>query len=423
MRHGVSEPGVLDEKWDSAPERDTIPRAADGGEWCYSAPLQERPFPGGNSMVIGVPREFHRDEHRVGLTPFAVARLLKNGHTVFVESHAGDAAHFSDQDYQNAGGQIVYSPEEAYQRSDIVCRIGTLPAEAVELVRPGSLICAFHHLAVAPKEIVRTLMDAGTTLVGYEMIHDAHDDLPVLVPFSEMGGQMAVYLASFYLQTETGGRGVLLGAVPGVPPPTVLILGAGTVGYSAARRALACGAHAIVLDEDRRKLSALNREFGGQVVTVVASMQRLERYTAIADVVIGAVLIPGARAPFLVTESMVKAMRPGSVIVDVSIDQGGCVETSRPTTLQDPIFVKHDVLHYCVPNMTANVPRTASRVLANAALPYILDLANKGPEQALREDPGLAESVYVYRGKMVNDGAGAALGIPAESLQELLQEG
>lgn len=374
-------------------------------------------------MVIGVPRETHRHEHRVGLNPFAAARLLRQGHTVFVESRAGDEAHFSDKDYQDAGAQIVYSPEEAYQRADIVCGVGMLDASELELVRPGSAICGFHHLAVMPREMVQQLMELEVTLIGYELIRDHHGSRPVRDPFGEMGGQMAVQLASYYLQAETGGRGVLMGNVPGVPPPTVLILGAGTVGMSAARQALASGAHVIVLDADLRQLSTLTRELGSQVVTVTPAVRRLERYTSIADVLIGAVHIPGERAPFLVTEQMVQAMKPGSVIFDVSIDQGGCVETSRPTTPDNPVFTVHDVLHYCVPNMTANVPRTASRVLANAALPYVLEIANRGLEDALHEDPGLAEAVYLYRGKMVNRKVGKTLDIPSESLGGLLGEG
>jgi len=374
-------------------------------------------------MFIGVPRETHRHEHRVGLNPSAGARLSREGHTVFVESRAGERAHFSDQDYQAVGAQIVYSPDEAYQRADIVCRVGTLAPAELELIRPGSAICAFHHLAVTPREMVDKLLEAEVTLIGYEIIRDAEDDLPVLVPFSEMGGRMAVQLAAYYLQAETEGRGVLMGIVPGVPPPTVLILGAGTVGRWAARQALASGAHVIVLDADLRKLRDVNQEFGGQAVTMLTSMLRLERYTAIADVVIGAVLLPGERAPFLVTEAMVKAMKPGAVILDISIDQGGCVETSRPTTIEDPVFSVHKVLHYCVPNMTANVPRTATRVLANAALPYILGIANSGLEQALRSDPGLAAGGYAYGGKMVNRKVAKALGVEAASLEQMLREG
>jgi alanine dehydrogenase len=374
-------------------------------------------------MVIGVPRETHRHEHRVGLNPYAVARLLRQGHTVFVESRAGDEAHFSDRDYQDAGAQIVYSSEEAFQRADIVCRVGMLSPAELELIRPGSAICAFHHLAVMPREMVQKLMELETTLLGYELVRDEHDELPIRTPFGEMGGQMAVQMAAFYLQHETGGRGVLMGNVPGVPPPTVLILGAGVVGQSAALAAMGVGAEVIVLDWDMRQLGVLNRESRGQVVTITPSIMRLERYTAIADVVIGAVHIPGERAPFLVTEEMVREMKPGAVIVDVSIDQGGCVETSRPTTPDNPVFKVHDVLHYCVPNMTANVPRTASRVLANGALPYVVEMANNGVEQALRADPGLAAGIYLYRGKLVNEGVAKSLDVSTVNLHDLLGEG
>jgi alanine dehydrogenase len=374
-------------------------------------------------MVIGVPRETHRHEHRVGLNPYAAARLIRQGHTVFVESRAGEEAHFEDTDFQSAGAQIVYSSEEAFQRADIVCRVGMLSPSELELIRPGTTICAFHHLAVMQRDMVQQLMELETTLIGYELIRDRHHEHPVRTPFSEMGGQMAVQMAAYYLQSETGGRGVLMGNVAGVPPPTVLILGAGTVGQSAARAAMAAGAEVIVFDWDLRKLGVLNREFRGQVVTVTPSIMRLERYTALSDVLIGAVHIPGERAPFLVTEEMVKAMKPGSVIVDVSIDQGGCVETSRPTTPESPVFQVHDVLHYCVPNMTANVPRTASRVLANAALPFVVEMANNGVSETLRKDPGLGEGVYLYRGKMINEGVAKTLDVPAVSLSELLQEG
>jgi alanine dehydrogenase len=214
----------------------------------------------------------------------------------------------------------------------------------------------------------------------------------------------------------------LLGNLPGVPPPTVLILGAGGLGRAAARQALALGAHVIVLDADLRKLNNLNRETNGQAVTVLAAMERLEQYTAIADVVIGAISIPGGRTPFLVTEAMVKTMRPGSVIIDAAIDQGGCVETSRPTTLDDPTYLLHDVVHYCVPNFTSNVARTASRALANAALPYVVRLADKGLDRALRQDPGLADGIYLYRGQLVNELVGETLGFPWKPLGQLMEQ-
>ncbi|KPK80276.1 MAG: hypothetical protein AMS25_09555 [Gemmatimonas sp. SM23_52] len=371
-------------------------------------------------MFIGVPRETHRLEHRVGLSPYAVARLTHYGHTVVVEKGAGLEAMFSDSEFEKAGAQIVYSSEEAYKRADIVCRVGLLSSDELDLLKRGLIICAFHHLAVATRRNVEHLMELKSTIIGYEIIQDRQGEHPILAPMSEMAGQMAVHLAARYLQNDMGGRGILLGNVPGVAPPTVLILGAGSVGCSAARQALASGAHVIVVDEDLTALRTVSREFSGQVVTAVAGMAQLERFTAIADVVIGAVLIPGAPAPILVTEDMVKAMKPGSVILDLSIDQGGCVATSRPTTLDDPTFIVHDVVHYCVPNMTANIARTASRALANAVLPTLKEVLRKGLRDALRDDPGLAAGVYLYEGQMVNEKVGATLGIPATPLQQLL---
>jgi len=371
-------------------------------------------------MIIGVPREIHRHEHRVGLTPLAAACLIRQGQTVLIEKEAGLTAHFSDRDYQKAGAQIVYDTEEVYKRADIVCRVSMLPPQELNLLKPGTILCGFHHLAIAPRETVTKLMDLHTTLIGYEIIRDIHGELPVLVPFSEMAGQMVVHIAAHYLQNEEGGRGVLIGNVTGVPPATILVLGAGTVGSTAARLALASGAHVIVFDADLSKLRAMSRELGRQAVTVMGGLDHLERYTSIADVVIGAVLVPGARAPFIFSEEMVKAMKPGSVIIDVSIDQGGCVATSRPTTLDRPTFVMHHVVHYCVPNMTANIARTASRALANAAIPYVAELSSRGVEEILRADPGLAAGVYMYKGKVVKEGIGSTLGIPAQPLAQLL---
>jgi alanine dehydrogenase len=374
-------------------------------------------------MVIGVPKETHHHEHRVGLNPFAVARLIKKGHTVFVESRAGEEAHFSDKDFQDVGAQIVFSPEEAYMRADLVSRFGAITAAELELVRPGQTICAFHHLAISPKEVVTKLMELETTLIGYEIIRDSDGDRPVLIPFSEMAGQMAVQIAAHYLMYESGGRGVLMGNAPGVPPPTVLILGAGSVGQAAARLAVASGAHVIVLDENMKQLRELNRDLSGHVVTAVTSIRQLEKFTAIADVVIGAILIPGARSPFLITEAMVKKMKPGSVLMDISIDQGGCVETSRPTTPDNPTFTVHDVLHYCVPNMTANIPRTATRALATAAIPYLMAIAERGLEDALKTYPGLAAGVFVYKGQMVHERAGKAQEMAVTPIGELLGKG
>jgi alanine dehydrogenase len=374
-------------------------------------------------MFIGIPRETNRLEHRIGLSPYAVARLTRYGHTVIVEKDAGLTAKFSDGAFEKAGAQIVYSSEEAYKRADIVCRVGLLSGDEIDLLKPGSVICAFHHLAVSPRENVERLIELEATIIGYEIIQDTSGDRRILAPMSEIAGQMAVHVAAQYLQNEAGGRGILLGNVPGVAPPTVLILGAGSVGSSAARQAVASGAHVIVVDEDLSKLRAVSREVSGHVVTAVAGMAQLERFTSIADVVIGAVLVPGAHAPILVTEDMVKAMKPGAVILDISIDQGGCVETSRPTTLDDPTFTVHNVVHYCVPNMTANIARTASRALANAVLPTLKDILRKGLGGALRDDPGLAAGVYLYQGQLVNEKVGAIMNINSTPLAQLIHEG
>jgi alanine dehydrogenase len=261
------------------------------------------------------------------------------------------------------------------------------------------------------------------TVFGYELVQDARGRRIVLTAIGEMAGSLALFTAAHYLQNEERGRGILLSHVPGIAPSTVLILGAGTVGRSAARCALAVGAHVVMLDQDIRKLRSVNEELGPQIETQLATADRLARFTAIADVVIGAILIPGARSPLLITEDMVQKMRAGSVIVDVSIDQGGCVETSRPTTLQDPVYVVHDVVHYCVPNMTANVARTASRALADVVVGLLRSLAANGVERAIRDDPGLAAGVYLYRGKIVNEALARALGIRPTSLVGLLWGG
>ncbi len=353
-------------------------------------------------MNFGVPKETGRHERRVGLTPWAVHQLVQDGHSVVVERDAGKAARFSDQEYQDAGALVAYSQEEVFKRVDVICGVGLVGPAELDLLKTGTVLCGFQHLAVAPKATVERLRKLQATVVGYELVEDARGRRSILTPMAEMAGDMAVFAAAHYLQNEEGGRGILLSHVPGVAPATALILGAGTVGRSAARRALALGAHVVMLDQDLRRLRAVNEEIGGQIETQVATPDRLARFTAIADVVIGAILIPGARAPLLITEEMVRAMRAGSVIVDVSIDQGGCVETSRPTTLEDPVFVVHDVVHYCIPNMTANVARTASRALSDAVIGLLRPLGAKGVETLMKTDAGFAAGLYLHRGKLMN---------------------
>lgn len=367
-------------------------------------------------VFIGVPKESRRHEHRVGLTPDATARLTAKGHTVVVEQGAGLGARFPDRQYEQAGAKIVYSAEEAYKRADVVCKVGPLSVDDLPLLREGTTILSFHHLAVAPTELMQGLMDRRVTAIAYELIEDADGERPVLVPFSEMAGQMAVHLGAYYLQNDAGGRGILLGDIPGVTPPTVVVLGAGTAGRTAARHALAAGAHVVVVDTDLGKLRRLSENCRGQVATAHAGLEPLEKYTTVADLLIGAVLIPGAVAPIVVTEEMVRSMRPGSVIIDLSIDQGGCVETSRPTTPDRPTFVVHDVVHYCVPNMTANVARTASKMLARAVLPVLSEISDVGVAQAVGRDAAVASGTVLYDGKVVKPQIASAHGLEAAPL-------
>lgn len=368
-------------------------------------------------MNFGVPKETGRHERRVGLTPWAVHQLVQDGHSVVVERDAGKAARFSDQEYQDAGALVAYSQEEVFKRVDVVCGVGLVGSAELEWLKPSTVLCGFQHLVVAPKATVERLRQLQSTVIGYELVEDARGRRSILLPMAEMAGDIAVFTAAYYLQNEEGGRGILLSHVPGIAPATVLILGAGTVGRSAARRALGLGAHVVMLDQDLRRLRSVNEEIGGQIETQLATPDRLARFTAIADVVIGAILIPGARSPLLITEKMVRAMRAGSVIVDVSIDQGGCVETSRPTTLEDPVFVVHDVVHYCIPNMTANVARTASRALSDAVMGLLRPLGAQGVEKLAKCDAGFAAGLYLHQGRLVNPELARAWGGKAQGVR------
>ncbi len=371
-------------------------------------------------MRIGVPKETLRHEHRVGLTPFGVARLVHKGHQVFVERDAGRDSHFRDEDYVEAGASIVYRPEEAYGRADIVCRVSSIAPEEVQFLAPGTTLIGFHHMAVAPREVVSVMMEREISAIGYELIEDSAGRRPVLASQSEIAGRMAVSTAAELLQFERGGRGIILGGVAGVAPATVVVLGAGTVGRNAARTAVALGAHVIVLDWDPSRLREVMQAASCHLVTALASRRNLHRYTQIADVVIGAVMIPGGRAPFLVTEAMVAEMKEGSVILDISIDQGGCVETSRPTTLDNPTFQVNGVTHFCVSNLTTNAPRTASRSLAISAIAYVSEIAGEGLETALKTHPGMGLGAYLYRGRVTNQPAADAMGLDYTPLSDLL---
>ncbi|CUU09243.1 L-alanine dehydrogenase [Candidatus Thermokryptus mobilis] len=375
-------------------------------------------------MNIGIPRESVDAqkilERRVALTPAGVKALVDSGHEVFVESMAGEYSGFSDAEYEKMGGKIVFSKEEVYKRAQMIVKVSR-PSEAeYSYLCDGHLLFGFLHLAVAPKSFVEILLERKITAIGYEIIELPDGRLPILQAMSEIAGQMAIVIAARYLQNEDGGRGIVLGGIPGVPPATVVILGAGVVGQNAIRAALGLGAHVVVLDKDVDKLREVEKLFDKRVETAIANVYNIEKAVQFADVLIGAVLIHGALTPKLVTEEMVKKMKPGSVIIDVSIDQGGCIETSRPTTIVNPVFVKHGVIHYCVPNIASNVARTATYALTNVSLPYILEIANSGLEHVLRERPSFAKGVYTYLGYCTNQSIAEIFNLKYKKIEELL---
>jgi len=374
-------------------------------------------------MDIGIPRDLGADERRVALTPAGVRQLVLAGHRVHVEGGAGEGCHYTDADYHAAGGIVVFDPEEAFRRADLVVKVGRPAPHEVEWLRGGQTVTGFLHLATAAVGTVRALLDRRVTAIGYEVIEDEAGRLPVLTAMSELAGPLAIQVAAHLLESWQGGRGVLLGGVPGIPPATVVILGAGTVGAAAARTALGAGAHVVLLDADVDRLREASDRLGGRCTTLLADEAQVERAAAFADALIGAVLVHGQRTPVMVTRRMVAGMKPGSVIVDVAIDQGGCIETSRPTTLSDPTYREAGVIHYCVPNMTAAIARTAAQVLNNAALPFIRAIGDLGIEQALRSVGPLGRGVYMHRGYLTRPPGMEGIGLPALPLHEALSEG
>lgn len=354
-------------------------------------------------MRYGIPKETLFEEKRVGLTPAGVDALVRAGHTVYVETQAGEGSHFSDDEYRNAGAQIVYSAEEAYKRAEVIVKVAPISEAECELLQESQIVFSFLHLAISKRKVLDTLLQKKVTAIGYELI-EQEDRLPVLHSMSEIAGQLAIQVAERQLETfSKGGRGILLGGITGVAPAAVVIIGAGVVGISAAAAALGRGAQVILLDKDVKRLRQIELDFRKRITTVVANPYTISRGAKFADVLIGAVLIKGEKAPHLVTEDMVKQMKKGAVIVDVSIDQGGCIETSHITTLSDPVYLMHDVIHYCVPNMPALVSRTASYGLNNAALNYLLAIGEEGLANAVMADQGLAKGVCTHNGYCSNE--------------------
>jgi alanine dehydrogenase len=360
-------------------------------------------------MLIGVPKEIKNHEYRVGMTPASVREVVHSGHSVLVETLAGSGIGSSDDDYITAGAEIVLTAEEVFARAEMIVKVKEPQAAERAMLRPEQVLFTYLHLAPDALQTA-DLVASGATCIAYETITSAQGGLPLLAPMSEVAGRMSIQAGAHVLEKAQGGRGMLLGGVPGVAPAKVVIIGGGVVGSNAAQMALGARAQVTVLDRSTQALARLDKEFNGAVKTVYSTQDSLEEYVLDADLVIGGVLIPGAAAPKLVTETMVKAMKPGSVLVDVAIDQGGCFETSKATTHEDPTYVVHGVVHYCVANMPGGVAMTSTYALNNATLPYILKLANVGWKQALKQDEHFLAGLNVHAGKVTNQYVAEALG-------------
>jgi alanine dehydrogenase len=372
-------------------------------------------------MNVGVLREKDSHDRRVALTPPVVRQLVERGNTVWVEKGAGDGAMFRDDEFIRAGASIGYSQPDVIVRSDLIVRISVPATEELDLCRPGTAVMAFYHMAVAGKAVFERLLERRITGIGCEIIETPDGRHPVLAAASELCGRTAIPLAAHLLRSSSGGRGILLGGTPGIPPAHVVVLGAGVVGARAARAAAAAGARVTILDIDSEKLRAMV-EHVSNISTELADPDSVAAAVASADVVIGAILVPGARTPHIVTKAMVEAMKPGSVVMDISIDQGGCVETSRPTTIAQPTYVYHGVVHYCVPNLTADIGRSASIALSHAVMPYAIRLGELGIEEAFRQCPQLSRGVYTHRGECVHRRLATAWKAPYRPLSEMLAE-
>jgi alanine dehydrogenase len=367
-------------------------------------------------MTIGIPKEIKPQENRVGAIPSSVERFTAAGHTVLVQRGAGEGSGFADADYTAAGAKILDTAAEIYAGADMIYKVKEPLEPEYPLLREGQIIFAYLHLAPDPKQ-AKALMDAKVSAVAFETVQTADGALPLLTPMSEVAGKMSVQIGAALLQKANGGSGILLGGVPGVAPGHIVVIGAGVVGLEASRIAKGLGARVTVLDVSVERLKYIGTVLPG-VETLISNKTNIASVVAQADILIGAVLVAGAKAPVLVTEEMVKSMRPGSVIVDVAIDQGGIAETiDRVTSHQDPFYVKHSVLHYSVPNIPGAVPRTSTFALSNATIPYALKIANQGLETALRDDPALFKGLNTYKGKMVCEAVAEAQGLPYEAVR------
>jgi alanine dehydrogenase len=362
-------------------------------------------------MLIGVPKEIKREEYRVGLTPASVRELSAHGHQVLVEHDAGAGINTPDSVYQAAGASMAGNAEEIFERAEMIVKVKEPQATERKHLRPGQILFTFLHLAPDPEQ-ARDLVESGATCIAYETVTAPGGGLPLLAPMSEVAGRMSVQAGAHYLEKTQGGMGILPGGVAGVPPAKIVILGAGVVGSNAAQMAVGSGAQVVVLDRNIDALRRIERLLGARAVTVFSNRDNIERHVLSADLVIGGVLIPGAAAPKLVSREMVSAMKPGAVVVDVAIDQGGCFDTSHATTHAEPTYVVDRVVHYCVANMPGGVPRTSTFALNNATLPYVLMLADLGQRRALADHPHLRAGLNICQGKVTCLEVAAALDLP-----------
>lgn len=364
-------------------------------------------------MLIGVPKEIKNHEYRIGLSPAAVREYVAHGHDVIVENNGGAAIGFTNDDYIQAGARIVDSATEIFASADMIVKVKEPQPDECKQLREGQILYTYLHLAPDPTQ-TKLLAEAGVTAIAYETVTDERGGLPLLAPMSEVAGRMSIQAGAHHLEKAHGGSGTLLGGVPGVAPAEVLVIGAGVVGINAAKMAVGMGAEVTILDRSLPRLRQLDDIFNGRVKTIYSTVDAIDHYSRTADLVIGAVLIPGAAAPKLLTREHLKNMKPGSVVVDVAIDQGGCFETSKATTHQDPTYVIEDVVHYCVANMPGGVARTSTIALNNATLPYGLALANHGLD-AMRRNPNLLNGLNMHKGfityKAVHDDLGQQLGL------------
>lgn len=369
-------------------------------------------------MLIGVPKEIKNHEYRVGLVPSSVRELVAHGHQVIVEHNAGLAIGFDDEAYEQVGARIAETAAEIFQTADMIVKVKEPQPVECKMLRENQVLFTYLHLAPDPEQ-ARLLQDSGCIAIAYETVTNKSGGLPLLAPMSEVAGRMSIQAGATSLEITHGGSGILLGGVPGVAPAKVVILGGGVVGTNAVRMAMGMGARVVVIDKSLERLNQLDLQFGSKIMTIYSTTDSIERHVTTADLIIGAVLVPGGSAPKLITREMLSKMRPGSVMVDVSIDQGGCFETSQATTHQNPTYVIDGVVHYCVSNMPGAVPRTSTFALNNATLPFVLELANQGYAKALRNDSHLLNGLNVYKGRLTYKAVANALSqeyTPAEIL-------